>query len=123
MPGDREVDTSLGERRVVSVLERLAEVRGMPRVITMDNGPEFAGRALHEWAYRNGVKLNLIRPGKPTEDALAESVIGRLRDECLNSKWFMNVKHTRNTLEVWRKDYNEVPPQSSLKRSTPKQYA
>jgi len=95
----------------------------MPRVITMDNGPEFAGRALHEWAYRNGVKLNLIRPGKPTEDALAESVIGRLRDECLNSKWFMNVKHTRNTLEVWRKDYNEVPPQSSLKRSTPKQYA
>ena len=47
-----EVDTSLGGRRVVGVLERLAEIRGLPEVITMDNGPEFAGRAMDEWAYR-----------------------------------------------------------------------
>ncbi len=46
--------------RVVSVLERLAEIRGLPEVITMDNGPEFDGRALDERAYRNGVKLNFI---------------------------------------------------------------
>lgn len=57
-----EVDTSLGGRRVVSVLEKLAETRGLPEAITMDNGPEFAGRALDEWAYRKGVKLNFIRP-------------------------------------------------------------
>ena len=43
-----EVDTSLGGHRVVGVLERLAETRGLPSVITMDNGPEFAGRALDE---------------------------------------------------------------------------
>ena len=60
-----EVDTSLGGRRVVAVLERLTEIRGFPEVITIDNGPEFAGRALDEWAYRRGVKLNFIRPGKP----------------------------------------------------------
>ena len=67
---------------VVGVLERLAETRGLPEVITVDNGPEFAGKALDEWAYRSGVKLNFIRPGKPVENAFAESFNGRLRDEC-----------------------------------------
>ena len=45
-----KVDTSLGGRRVVAALDRLAQTRGLPEVITIDNGPEFAGRALDEWA-------------------------------------------------------------------------
>jgi putative transposase len=118
-----EVDTSLGGRRVVGILDHLSEVRGLPETITIDNGPEFAGRALDEWAYRNGVKLNFIRPGKPIENAFAESFIGRLRDECLNTNWFMNLKHARDVIEDWRKDYNEVRPHSSLKGATPKEYA
>ena len=118
-----EVDTSLGGRRVVGVLERLAESRGLPESITMDNGPEFAGRALGEWAYRRGVKLNFIRPGKPTENAFAESFIGKFRDEYLNMNWFMNLKHARDIIETWRIDYNEVRPHRSLKGSTPKEYA
>ena len=118
-----EVDTSLGGHRVVGVLERLADIRGLPEVITMDNGPEFAGRAMDEWAYRRGVKLNFIRPGKTIENALAESFIGRLRDECLNTNWFMNLKLARDIIEDWRRDYNEVRPHSSLKGSTPKEYA
>jgi hypothetical protein len=79
--------------------------------------------ALDEWAYRKGVKLNFIRPGKPIENALAESFNGRLRDECLNTNWFMNLKHAREVIEDWRRDYNEVRPHSSLKGSTPKEYA
>ena len=118
-----EVDTSLGGRRVVGVLEKLAEIRGLPEVITIDNGPEFAGRALDEWAYHKGVKLNFIRPGKPIENAFAESFIGRLRDECLNTNWFISLKHARDVIEEWRKDYNEVRPHSSLKGFTPKEYA
>lgn len=118
-----EVDTSLGGARVVSVLERLAETRGLPNVITTDNGPEFAGRALDEWAYRKGVQLNFIRPGKPIENAYAESFIGRLRDECLNENWFMNLKHARDIIEDWRKDYNEVRPHSSLHGRAPMEYA
>ncbi len=118
-----EVDTSLGGRRVVGVLDRLADSRGLPQVITMDNGPEFAGRALDEWAYRKGVRLNFIRPGKPIENAYAESFIGRLRDECLNTNWFMDLKHARTIIEDWRKDYNELRPHSSLQGRTPKEYA
>lgn len=118
-----EVDTSLGGHRVVGVLERLAETRGLPEVITMDNGPEFTGRALDEWACRTGVKLNFIRPGKPIENAFAESFIGRLRDECLNENWFINLGHARTIIEAWRKDYNEFRPHSSLKGNTPMEYA
>ena len=118
-----EVDTSLGGVRVVSVLERLAETRGLPEVITVDNGPEFAGKALDEWAYRRGIKLNFIRPGKPVENAFAESFNGRLRDECLNINWFMSIKHAREVIESWRQDYNEVRPHSSLKGRSPKEYA
>lgn len=117
-----EVDTSLGGIRVVYVLERLAETRGLPQVITVDNGPEFASRVLDEWAYRHGVKLNFIRPGKPVENAYAESFIGRLRDECLNENWFITLKNARETIEVWRVDYNERRPHTSLGGLTPREF-
>ena len=118
-----EVDTSLGGSRVVSVLDRLAETRGLPEVITTDNGPEFIGKALDEWAYRKGVTLNFTRPGKPIDNAYAESFNGRFRDECLNTNWFMNLKHARDIIEDWRQDYNEVRPHSSLNDKTPREYA
>jgi putative transposase len=117
-----EVDTSLGGRRVVQVLERLSETRGLPEVITIDNGPEFAGRVLDEWAYRHGVKLNFIRPGKPIENAYAESFIGRLRDECLNENWFISLKNARAIIENWRVDYNDGRPHTSLGGLTPREY-
>jgi putative transposase len=72
------VDTSIGGSRVVNTLDRLAELRGLLGVITVDNGPEFAGKALGEWAYRKGIKLNFIRPGKPVENAYIESFNGML---------------------------------------------
>ncbi len=117
-----EVDTSLGGARVVNVLERLAETRGLPEVITTDNGPEFTGKVLDEWAYRRGVKLNFIRPGKPIENAFAESFIGKLRDECLNENWFISLKNSRAIIESWRIDYNEGRPHSSLGGLTPREY-
>jgi putative transposase len=117
-----EVDTSLGGRRVVSVLDRLGEFRGLPEVITVDNGPEFAGKALDEWAYRKGVKLSFIRPGKPIENAFAESFNGRLRDECLNTNWFLSLRHARDVIEDWRMDYNTVRPHSALGGLTPEEF-
>jgi putative transposase len=117
-----EVDTSLGGRRVVQVLERLTDFRELPKVITMDNGPEFTSKAMDEWAYSHGVKLNFIRPGKPVENAYAESFIGRLRDECLNENWFITLKNAREIIESWRIDYNEGRPHTSLGGLTPKEF-
>jgi len=117
-----EVDTSLGGARVVGVLDRLAEMRGLPEVITVDNGPEFAGKVLDEWAYRKGVKLSFIRPGKPVENAFAESFNSRLRDECLNDNWFLSIRHARQVIEAWRRDYNTVRPHSSLGGLAPQEF-
>ena len=68
-----EVDTSITGLRVQSVLERLADTRGLPKSITVDNGPEFDGQVLDQWAYRSSVHLSFIRPGKPNENAYIES--------------------------------------------------
>jgi len=91
-----EVDTSLGGERVVRVLERLKEQRGLPERIVMDNGPEFTSKALDAWAHAAGVKLHFIRPGKPTENAYVESFNGRFREECLNESWFRNLLDARD---------------------------
>ena len=82
-----------------------------------------AGKALDEWAYRRGIKLQFIRPGKPVENAYIESFNGRLRDECLNEHWFINLDHARQIIEEWRIDYNEVRPHSSLGYLTPEEFA
>lgn len=76
-----KVDSSLLGRRVVEVMKRLAETRGLPLSVTTDNGPEFAGKLLDEWAYTHGVRLNFIEPGKPQQNRFVESFNGRFRDE------------------------------------------
>ena len=86
-----EVDTSLGGLRVRRVLDRIASERGLPEAIVLDNGPEFRGRALTAWSEERGVRLEFIQPGKPVQNAYAESFNGRLRDECLNANWFTSL--------------------------------
>jgi putative transposase len=117
-----EVDTSLGGERVVSVLERLCVMRGLPKTIVLDNGPEFTGRALDAWAHRREVRLQFIRPGKPVENAFIESFNGRFRDECLNQHWFLSLSDARRTIERWRQSYNEARPHSSLGGLTPAEF-
>ncbi len=118
-----EVDTSLGGRRVAQVLDRLKETRRLPEVIRTDNGPEFISRALDEWAYQNGVKLDFIQPGKPMENAFIESFNGRFRDECLNENWFLSLQEAREIIEHWRIDYNQNRPHGSLDGLTPDEFA
>lgn len=118
-----EVDFSLPGERVVRVLDRLARTRGLPRAICCDNGPEFAGRTLDQWADANGVMLDFIDPGKPVQNAYAESFNGRLRDEPLNESWFVSLADARETIEAWRVDYNDARPHSGLADRTPTAFA
>ena len=118
-----EVDTSLTGQRVVRALHWLGETRGLPRTIQVDNGPEFTGRALDEWAFRNRVKLHFIEPGKPVQNAVIESFNGKMRDECLNQEWFRNLDEARTSIEKWREDYNGFRPHSSLDNLAPAVWA
>lgn len=70
----------------------------------MDNGSEFRGIDLDQWAYRNQVRLHFIEPGKPTQNSKIESFNGRLRDECLNQEWFTSLFHARCTWAAWKDD-------------------
>jgi putative transposase len=118
-----EVEISLPGARVVQVLERLAGTRGLPRGIVCDNGPEFTGQALDQWAHRRGVALLLIDPGRPVQNAFVESFNGRLRDECLNATWFWTLAEARSTIEEWRIEYNEARPHSGLAGVPPAVFA
>jgi putative transposase len=118
-----EADTSITGKRVCAALDRVSiEQNAMPEVIIIDNGPEFISRALDEWAYQRGIKLFFISPGKPVENCYIESFNGKLRDECLNMNWFMDLNHARRILEEWRIDYNTQRPHSSLDYLTPDEF-
>jgi putative transposase len=118
-----EVDTSLGGLRVRRVLDRVVAERGLPEAMVLDHGPEFRSRALAAWSEERGVRLEFIQPGKPVQNAYVESFNGRLRDECLNANWFTNLNDARRKIEVWRRDYNQERPHSSLGYLSPTAFA
>lgn len=104
-------------------LDQAAARRGWPRAITVDNGTEFTSKALDEWAYRRGVKLDYTRPGKPTDNGLIESFNGRLRDEFLNANEFITLHDLRDRQKAWQDDYNDHRPHDSFGHLTPGEFA
>ena len=105
------------------ILDRLWFERSLPRIIRTDNGREFCGRVMLNWAHRRGVQLRQIQPGKPNQNAYIESFNGRLRDECLNEHWFVSLGHARTIIEAWRQEYNNERPKKALGGLTPSAYA
>ena len=118
-----EVERAISGLMLTRVLDRLAMSRGLPKVIRTDNGKEFCGKAMVEWAHARGVDLRLIEPGKPNQNAYIESFNGRLRDECLNEHWFTSLLQARTVIETWRREYNEERPKKALGGLTPAAYA
>jgi len=117
-----QVGFRLGADDVVQVLNRLIADRGIPDSIRLDNGPEFTSRLLDHWAWCNGVTLDFIRPGTPTDNAVIEAFNARFRQECLNEHWFLSVADAQERVDAWREDYNQVRPHSSLENMTPEQF-
>jgi putative transposase len=112
-------DTSLSGARVARELDALVRVYGKPACIVSDNGTEFTSKAILKWINENGVEWHYIDPGKPQQNGYIESFNGSLRDECLNEEIFDSLADARRTLALWRYDYNNVRPHSSLGNQTP----
>jgi putative transposase len=117
------VDTSIGGVTVVDLLQNLSRSRGLPKIITTDNGPEFTSKALHLWAQSSHVHLHHIQPGKPTQNAFIESFNATFRDDCLNQHWFSSIHEARLLVEHWRNEYNHLRPHSSIGRIPPDAFA
>lgn len=117
-----EVSVRMSGETVGQALDRALNGTPGPRSITVDHGTEFQSRALEDWAYRRGVQLDFIRPGKPVENAFVESFNGRLRDECLNVHQFASLTEAQTIIEAWRRDDNQRRPHSSLGHLTPNEF-
>jgi putative transposase len=115
-----EVASRMSGYTVGEALDRVLEDAPRPRSITVDHGTELVG-ALEDWAYRRGVQLDLIRPGKSIENAFIESFTGRLRDECLNVQQFASIADAQTKIEAWRLDYHQRP-HGSLGHLTPSEF-
>ncbi len=115
--------TSIPGATVARLLADAIQERGKPQVLLTDNGPEFTGRALDQWAYIQGITHQFIDPGEPIQNAYIESFNGRMRDEFLNVHRFLSVPQARLSLAIWRRDSNVVRPHSSLGNLTPHEFA
>jgi putative transposase len=113
---------SLTSRRVIRTLDAIAELRGYPLRLRVDNGPENVAGAMLQWSIDHGVLLHFIDPGKPAQNAWIESFNARVRDEFLNVQIFRSLPDLRDVADAWLVDYNEVRPHSSLQYLTPKEF-
>jgi putative transposase len=117
------VARSIDADQVVATLDRLALVRGAPRFVRFDNGPEFIANAVADWCRFNGVDTVFIDPGSPWQNAWIESFNGRLRDELLNGWTFDSLLEARVIIEAWRIGYNNHRPHSAHRDLTPAEFA
>ena len=105
---------SLPGSKVVECLEMVAEHRGYPEYIRVDNGPEFRSKTFRDWALSCGISIVFIEPGKPYQNAFIESFNGRLRDEFLNQHLFISPRDAQRKANEWQDDYNNRRPHSAL---------
>lgn len=118
-----EVDWSLTAKDVIEVLAYLVELRGAPRYIRSDNGPEFVAQAIRDWLKAAGVETLYIEPGAPWENAYSESFNSRFRDELLDRELFTSLAEARVVSEDFRLGYNHRRPHSALGYQTPAAFA
>jgi transposase InsO family protein len=118
-----EVERSITSTDLIETLRYLFEIRGAPRHIRSDNGPEFVAQALRKWLESSGVGTLYIEPGAPWENGFNESFNSRFRDELLNGELFTSLQEAKVLTEDFRLEYNHRRPHSSLGYATPAAFA
>jgi putative transposase len=118
-----EVDRSITAEKAIDVLVDLFRIRGVPRHIRSDNGPEFIAQAIRRWLTHSGVETLYVEPGSPWENGYAESFHSRLRDELTDREEFTSLAEAKHMADAWRLDYNHRRPHSSLAYQTPAEFA
>jgi len=118
-----EVERSMTSVAVIDVLAQVLLIRGTPRFVRSDNGPEFIAAAMRRYLEMAGAGTLYIEPGAPWENGYEESFHGRLRDELLNAEDFADLREAKVLGAAWRNDYNHRRPHSSLNYRTPAAFA
>ena len=101
----------------------MIEIRGKPRRLRLDNGPELVSAELAKWAHKNNIDLTFIQPGKPTQNAYIERFNRTFRTEVLDCYVFNTLGEVRRMTAEWITRYNTERPHASLGRIPPAKYA
>lgn len=118
-----EVERRMTAKEVVATLAYLFELRGVPKYLRSDNGPEFIAQAVKTWLAASHVETLYIEPGSPWENAYSETFNSRFRDELLNRELFASLAEAKVLIEDHRLDYNHRRPHSALAYQTPAEFA
>jgi transposase InsO family protein len=118
-----KVDRSITSEDVIDTLAELFAMRGVPRHIRSDNGPEFIARVIQRWTKQLEIETLYVEPGSPWENGFAESFHSRLRDEFLATEVFESLVAARKLTTTWKDDYNHYRPHSSLGYVAPVEFA
>ena len=116
-------DYSISAEKVITVLQRVVEQRGVPQQIRVDNGPEFLSKAFIGWCNQNNILIKYIQPGKPMQNAYIERLNRLFREDVLNAYLFENLEQVRILADKWMDEYNRLHPHKSLNGKTPSQAA
>lgn len=114
-----EADLSLPTIRLIRVLAMLKQERGLPKMIRVDNGPEFISHKLDLWCKEHKIDLIFIQPGKPMQNGFVERFNGNIRRELLNAYVFKTLSEVREKADDWMIDYNYHRPHKALNFRTP----
>jgi putative transposase len=117
-----EVDTSLSSKRVIRVLNKVIEQRGKPKVIRVDNGPEFTSKDLELWARDQQIEIQFIQPGRPMQNGFIERFNGSYRREILDAYVFFELHEVRKITAEWIDEYNYRRPHEGLNNATPMEW-
>jgi len=112
---------SMPALRVVSYLKQAIEIYGKPVQIRVDNGPEFIARVFVNYCLSEGIEINYIQPGKPSQNGYVERFNKTFREDVLDAYIFRNLEEVTRISEGFREDYNEHHPHKSLGRKSPNQ--
>nr|WP_110782027.1 IS3 family transposase [Mycolicibacterium parafortuitum] len=117
------VERSITAERLVDELKKVfAAAGGPPKVLRMDNGPEFISQALQQFC-DDRLGMSYIRPGTPWNNGHIESFNNRLRKECLNRNHWNTVLEARVVIGDFKEEHNQRHRHSALGYRTPAEYA
>lgn len=93
---------------------------GLPRRMTMDNGPPWGGSGtsrfsqLSVWLIEQGVTVGHSRPYHPQTQGKDERFHRTLNVELLGRREFESLPRCQSAFDQWRQQYNQLRPHESL---------
>lgn len=117
-----DIEYSFPSNRVTETIQRIIEWRGKPQEIRSDNGTEFISKIFQDYCIDTGIQHVRIQKGKPTQNGFIERFNRTYREDVLDANYFESIGQVRVLTELWKEDYNDKHPHSSLGNMSPYEF-